>query len=402
MPALLTFVIFIAILGLLVLSHEWGHFIVAKKSGMQVDEFGFGFPPTLLGIQRLRRRLASGQEEKKWSVVFGARKAAALKPEDGWEGGTVYTVNLIPLGGFVKIKGENATDPHGRDQNSFASKKVWQKAAVLVAGVAMNVLVAAVLLSIGYMVGIPQAVGSGSGTQNNSLTIIEVLPGKPAEAAGLEAGDVFLSVNDLQKPSLTALQDYVNAHRSETLSVTVQRGDAIITKQIHPIVYEDTGKGGLGVGIAEVGLVKHPWYKAIYYGFTTAGYLLVAIVKAFFLLIKGLFVGATLGGAVSGPVGVAVMTGKVARLGFVPLLQFTALLSLNLAVLNILPIPALDGGRLFFVLLGKILPRPITPYVEQLVHTIGFVLLMALVVVVTIKDLGVYQDKFIQTFQQIF
>ena len=156
------------------------------------------------------------------------------------------------------------------------------------------------------------------------------------------------------------------------------------------------------MAIAEVGVVKYPWYKAIYQGIIATGLYLKEIVLAFYFLIKGWLGGAAMGEAVSGPVGIAVMTGKVARLGFIYLLQFTAVLSLNLAILNILPIPALDGGRLLFLAISKVLRRPVTPKYEQIAHAIGFMLLMLLVLVVTIKDISAFRGLFITFFHKIF
>lgn len=379
-----TLFVFIAVLAILVLSHEFGHFIVARKSGIKVDEFGFGFPPRLVGIRRLKK---AGSKHK-WQIIWGHKKTTAAAEMSEYTPGTLYSINLIPLGGFVKIKGEDGSD--ATDHDSFAAKKVWQKALVIVAGVLMNVVVAAVLLSVGFMVGLPQiSEGAPAGSvRDQQLQIIQVLPGKPAEAAGFKIGDVIVSVGNLKEPEPDTFREYINTHRDEDITVTIKRGSEIITKKIHPIIYEDTGKGGLGVAIAEVGLVRYPWYKAIYYGILATGVYLKEILFAFALLIKGLFTGSGVEGGVSGPVGVAVMTGQVARMGVSYLLQFIALLSLNLAVLNILPIPALDGGRLLFIVIRAVTRRPVAVKYEQLIHTVGFILLMLLVIAVTVKDLG--------------
>ncbi len=381
-----TLLIFIAVLAVLVLSHEFGHFIVARKSGIKVDEFGFGFPPRLAGIRRLKK---IGSKHR-WEIVWGHKKATAAAETSEEVPGTLYSLNLLPLGGFVKIKGENGAPT--ADHDSFAAKKIWQRALVIAAGVLMNIVLAAALLSVGFMVGFPQAAGgaTGSEVQGQRLEIIQVLPGKPAEAAGLKSGDAIVRINDLVNPQPEDFRNYINTHRNEDVTVTIERGKETFTKKIHPIVYEDTGRGGLGVAVAEVGFVRYPWYKAIYHGIRATGTYLKEIVIAFAYLFKGLFTGAGFGGAVSGPVGVAVMTGEVARMGFGYLIQFTALLSLNLAVLNILPIPALDGGRLLFIIINAIRRRPVAPKYEQIAHTIGFVLLMLLVVAVTIKDLGIW------------
>lgn len=365
---MLTLLIFIAVLALLVLSHEFGHFIVARKSGMKVYEFGFGFPPRLFSIKKSE---------------------------------TIYSLNLIPLGGFVKIKGEDGEEV-GPD--SFVSQKAWKRAATLFAGVGMNIILAFVLLSVGFMIGMPQAVDnlpSGVSVKDSHLEIIEVMSGKPAAQAGLQAGDIIAGLDNLKNPSIKDMQAYVNNHKDQDIQVVIKRGNAIVEKKIHPFIYADTGKGGLGVSLVEVGLVSYPWYKAIYYGFLMTGFYLKGIVVAFYYLIVGLFAGNQVGEALSGPVGIAVMTGQVARLGFSHLLNFTALLSLNLAIINILPIPALDGGRLLFLLISKIKRKPVAQKYEQLAHSFGFVLLMFLVVIITIKDLGNFKGFFIDLWYKI-
>lgn len=389
---MLTFLIFIAVLAVLVLSHEFGHFIVARKSGMKVYEFGFGFPPRLLGIQFTKD--ANGK--KKFRFI-GRKK---IVEEEHLGGNTIYSINLIPLGGFVHIKGENGEDP-GPD--SFAAQNAWKRAATLCAGVAMNIVLAFILLSAGFMLGLPQAVDNlpaGVTVRDSHLEIIEAMAGKPAAEAGLQSGDIILELDNLQNPTISVMQDYVNSHKDQEIEVTVKRDGEIVEKKIHPFVYPDTGKGGLGVSLVEVGLVSYPWYKAIYYGFLMTGLYLKEIFLSFYYLIAGLFAGQG-GAAVSGPVGIAVMTGQVARLGFSYLLNFIALLSLNLAVINILPIPALDGGRLLFLIISKIKRKPITQRFEQMAHGLGFVVLMSLVVIITIKDLGHFKGFFIDLWNNL-
>ncbi|MCX6780247.1 MAG: RIP metalloprotease RseP [Candidatus Magasanikbacteria bacterium] len=370
---------FLAVLAILVVSHEFGHFIFAKKTGMGVHEFGFGFPPRFLGIQFKKNN------KKQWRLVWGNRDLN----ESDEEYGTVYSLNWLPLGGFVKIKGENGEE--ASDPDSFAAKKFWQKSLVLCAGVLMNILLAFVLLTAGYVIGLPQNVDSMtdvSRVSDRRIEILQILPRKPAEAAGIQAGDVILQVGDLQNPRLKQMQEYIDAHKNEQLLVRVKRNDQIIEKKIQPVVYNDTGKGGIGVAIAEVGTVRYPFFSAIWQGVKTTIFYLKEIIVAFYLLLKGLFAGNGVGEAVSGPVGVAVMTGRVAKLGWIYLIQFAAMLSLNLAVFNILPIPALDGGRQLFLIIAKLRGKPVSQKLEQIFHTIGFALLMLLVLVVTVRDIA--------------
>ena len=399
---MLTFLIFIAVLAVLVLSHEFGHFIVARKSGMKVFEFGFGFPPRLFGIQftknandKRKLKLIGRKRIEEESVGGGLPVEALVKS------GTIYSLNLIPLGGFVHIKGENGDEP-GPD--SFGAQKAWKRAATLFAGVGMNIILAFALITAGLMIGLPQATDNlpaGVNIKDSRLEIMEVIAGKPAGVAGLQPGDIVAGLDNLKNLGIKDMQDYVDSHKDQDIAIIVKRGNDTVEKKIHPFVYADTGKGGLGVSLVEVGLVSYPWYKAIYYGFLMTGFYLKEIVMAFYYLITGLFVGQGAGEALSGPVGIAVMTGQVARLGFSYLLNFTALLSLNLAVINILPIPALDGGRLLFLLISKIKRKPIAQRYEQMAHGLGFTVLMFLVVLITIKDLGHFKGFFIDWWNKL-
>lgn len=386
-------IFFLIVLGALVISHEFGHFIAAKKTGMKVHEFGFGFPPRIFGLQFKK------DNKKHWRLVKGNRDLN----ESDEEYGTVYSFNWLPLGGFVKIKGENGDEKD--DPQSFAAKKFWQKSLVLSAGVIMNVVLAAVLLIGGYIIGLPQTVDNMadvSAIKDRRMEILQTLPGKPAEAAGLRAGDVVLQVGTLENPRLKQLQDYVDQHKNEELLVKVKRNDEIIDKKIKPAVYSDTGRGGLGIAIAEIGTVRYPFFAAIWEGIKATGWYLKEIIVAFYFLLKGLFAGNGVGEAVSGPVGVAVMTGRVARMGLVYLIQFTAMLSLNLAVFNILPIPALDGGRLLFVVLSKLRRKEVSQKLEGIFHTVGFALLMLMVIVVTVRDVNNFKGVIGSFFKRLF
>lgn len=386
-------IFFVLVLAVLVISHEFGHFIAAKKTGMKVHEFGFGFPPRLFGLQF--KKVGA----KKWRLVKGNRDLN----ESDEEYGTVYSLNWLPLGGFVKIKGENGEGKE--DPESFAAKKPWQKAVVLSAGVIMNVLLAMILLIGGYIIGLPQTIDSISDVSNikdRRIEILQALPGKPAAAAGIKAGDVILQVGTLQNPRLKELQEYVNEHKNEELLVKIKREKEVFEKNIKPAIYADTGRGGLGVAIAEIGTVRYPFFAAIWEGVKATGWYLKEIFVAFYLLIKGAFAGHGVGEAVSGPVGVAVMTGRVARMGVIYLIQFMAMLSLNLAVFNILPIPALDGGRLLFVLISKLRRKEVSQKLEGMFHMVGFALLMLLVVVVTVRDINTFKGVIGAFFSRLF
>ncbi len=397
-----TLLIFIVILGFLVISHEFGHFISARKSGMKVYEFGFGFPPRAFGLQRLVK-MDGKNKLTKWRFTWGGQDAEKLAEEkNGWVPGTLYSFNWLPLGGFVKIKGEEGEN---EDSDSFVSQSFTKKAITLVAGVVMNILLAAVIFSVGFMIGLPQSVDGLDDSvtiKNRQLQIMQVLPDMPASKADLKAGDVITKIDTINSPRLKEMQDYVDANKNKEINLQIKRGEITLDKKITPTVYKDSGKGGFGVAITEVGIVKYPWYRAIYEGFIVTALYLKAILVAFYYIIIGLFNGSGAGSAVSGPIGIAVMTGQVAKLGISYLLNFMAVLSLNLAILNILPIPALDGGRLLFLIIGKIFRKKTSMKYEQLAHTLGFMLLMLLVVVITVKDVGRFTGGISNIISKIF
>jgi regulator of sigma E protease len=356
---LVTVAIFLIILGLLVFVHEFGHFISARKLGMKVEEFGFGFPPKI------------------WSK----------KGKDG----VIYSINAIPLGGFCKIKGEDGENRAELD--SFGSKKPWRRAIVLSAGVAMNFLLCAVLLSIGFLIGLPQAVDQQALDQgivkDYKIQIVSMLDDKPAKAAGLEIGDQILSVDGQDLKGVKNIVAYTSSKMGQKLTYTIVRNKEILNKEIE-IVDIGQGKGGIGVGLVETGIVSYPIHKAIWNGFKLTGNLTKEFVFAFGNIIKNLIIGKPVGVQVSGPVGIAVLTGQVAKLGFIYLLQFTALLSLNLAIINFIPFPALDGGRLLFLAIEKIRRKPVSQKIEAVVHGLGFALLMILIVIITFQDVMRY------------
>lgn len=376
---MLTIIIFILILALLVLSHELGHFIIARWRGMRVFEFGFGLPPRVFGVYK-------DSSTGKFKFVLGRKKN-----EEEFSA-TVYSLNLLPIGGFCKIKGEEGEN--AGDADSFMFGKAWERALVLVAGVSMNVVLAAVLLSIGLMVGLPTDMSAGVEAkaiivEQSKVMVQYVDKNSPAEQAGIKYGDRIISLNNEEMKSSAQMIDYVKSHNQNAIEVKVERGGKESSFNIIPnIIKEGEASARLGVILADAGIIRYPWYVALYKGVAAAGIGIVNIVIAFCLLIKNLIVGHGLMFDVSGPVGIAMMVGQSARLGVSYLINLTAMLSLTLAVINILPIPALDGGRLLFIGLEKIFHRPMPMKYEQLAHTIGFVLLLGLIAIITWRDVA--------------
>lgn len=385
-----TILLFILILGVLVLVHEFGHFVTARAFRMKVHEFGFGFPPRAFGIYR-------DPQTKKYRFIWGRGKSSLVKTVGGEARETedefpttVYSFNWLPLGGFVKIKGENG---EGRgEQDSFMSKAAWKRVVVLVAGVVMNFLLAAVVLGIGLMIGLPADFSQGVDPQATvveqpHVLVQQVSKGMPADAAGISFGDKILSINEETIDSVEELITYVGDKAGHELQVKIQRGEQELAISITPEYSQEVGRAVFGVMPADAGIIRYPWYLALYKGFVAAAFGLINIFITFYLLLKNLVMGQGLLFDVSGPVGIAVLVGQSARLGLNYILHVTASISLGLAAINILPIPALDGGRILFVLLEKIIGRPVSMKYEQLAHTIGFVLLMGLIVVVTWRDI---------------
>ncbi|MBU3901374.1 site-2 protease family protein [Patescibacteria group bacterium] len=355
---MLTVIAFILILGLLVFVHEFGHFLAAKRAGMRVEEFGFGFPPRLWGVKK---------------------------------GETTYSFNLIPLGGFVKIFGEDGEAK--KNTHSFAAKPIGQRATVLLAGVLMNVGLAMVLLSLGYAIGLPTAVADDLVVSNAKVQIIEIAAGSPAEAVNLQIGDIILGAASASSQltnvsQVVEVQDYIDANKGQSVLLLLKRGQAQQQVKITPRASPPPGEGAMGVALARVAEISWPWYRAIWEGVKETLGLIWLIISSIAYLIWRFFSTGQGGGQVVGPVGIFSITGLAAQMGFIYLLQLTALLSVNLAIVNALPLPALDGGRILFLIIEKIKGSPVSATVEKAVHTAGFAFLILLMVVITIKDVA--------------
>ncbi len=404
---MITVIIFILILGLLIFVHEFGHFICARLRGVTVKEFGFGFPPRIFGIQKNQEtkkfkltlgRLPEEKKEKQSRQLEQSSRTEKLQQTEQLqhfqqlEHPTIYSVNWIPLGGFVKIYGEEG---EGRgDKTSFISKKIWERALILSAGVLMNFLLGAVLLSLGYVIGLPTAETPENQAllKDVAVQITMVSKDSPAEKAGLEMGMKVLGAETLTGESrefkeVKDLQDFIAAHKGEKVILKLKYNQKELKKELTPRASHPEDEGPLGVALVKAGILKYPWYKASYYGSRDAVYLISAVCQGFYLLLKNLILHGTLIFDVSGPVGIAKFTGKMVDLGLIYLIQFAALLSINLGVINFIPFPALDGGRILFLIIEKIKGSPVSQKAENYVHAAGFVLLICLMVVITARDI---------------
>jgi len=340
---IITVIVFLGILAGLILAHELGHFVTAKASRVRVDEFGLGFPPRLLSIKR---------------------------------GETRYSLNMIPLGGFVKMAGEE--DP--KVPGSLASKGIGTRLLILSAGSLMNALLPLLLFSIAFMV--PHDTLAGQ------VVVEEVATNSPAASAGFESGDVILSINEKPVHNINDLQRNIYLNLGKEITFLIKHSDST-TEDIGviPRWSPPEGEGAIGVAVRllnpTVVSQHYPFWKAIPMG-------VGGCIEAFVIFKNGILsmIIGTTPVAVAGPVGIAQVTAEVAKAGISPLLEFAAFLSINLALINIFPLPALDGGRIMFVLLEWVRRgKRISPKTENVVHLVGFILLMTAILIITYQDI---------------
>lgn len=360
-------ILFIIILAVLIFVHELGHFLIAKLSGIRVDEFALGFPPTLL-----------------------SKKV----------GETVYKLNIIPFGGYVSIFGENPDQASlfGPDAaRSMVKKNRGIQAAVLSAGVIFNVIFAWVLISASLALGIsPTAslVGDSAGTVNGKVIISEVLKDSPAEKAGLKSGDIVFRVTDkevvLADATLTidSVQKLIAGDKDKQVVFGVYRQGIEYSATATPASGLVAGKAAIGISMESGEVIQIPWYQAPIQGFKTTLNIIVLTAQGLWGFVAQAFHGEADYGQVSGPIGIVGMVGSASAYGLSYILFFTALISINLAIINILPFPALDGGRLLFVAIEAITRKNIPPKIGNALNAGGFVLLILLMLLVTYHDVA--------------
>jgi len=336
----------VPILSLLMLVHELGHFITARRAGIVVQEFGFGLPPRIFGVER---------------------------------NGVIYSLNWIPFGAFVKMLGEEDPTAPG----SFASKSKLTRGIVLAAGSGMNFLLAGVVFALAYATGFPTPV---------NVAVVAVSPGSPADTAGVRVGDVIAEMSGRLVSDVDEFRQVSRDGVGTTIPLRVQRGDQILDLAISPRANPPEGQGAVGVAIrpAEVRPVQYNPIESVYLGFRRAVEIVAFTLAAPFLALRGLMSPDML--RPIGLPGMAQVTsqavGAVADTGAIfPILMITGTFSAGLAVANMLPLPALDGGRFFFVIVEAIRGRRISPERESLVHFVGLVVLIALMIVISVNDI---------------
>ncbi len=353
-----TILIFVGMLLALVLVHEWGHFIVAKKAGCKVEEFGFGFPPKLFSVM--------------------------------WRG-TEYSFNLFPIGGFVRIEGENMDEEHPT-ATSFASKSALWRIAILSAGVIMNLVLAAFLLGIESGIGAPTVVTAENKAElTNIMTyVLDVSPDSPAAEAGVQPYDRIVKYGEITRPAVSDIQALTKNSAGKEIALELERAGQHLNVTVTPRVDATQEAALIGIGLGETGLLKTPWYMAPVEGVKRTAFMTGAILDQFAGLIQKLFQRESVGQVLTGPIGIAIYTKEAASMGWSYFLEFAAMISINLAIINILPLPALDGGRILFVLIEKAFGKRVPGNIESYVHTVGFVLLIGLMIAITFKDVHRY------------
>ena len=366
----MTVIIFLIVLGGLIFSHELGHFLAAKRAGVRVDEFGLGFPPRLFGWRR---------------------------------GGTLYSLNIIPFGGFVKIYGEDPETVKADSSStvSLIAKTKWTQALILAAGIIFNLLLAWLLLVVALSTtGLPlnvSMVPAGYQIHNPKLTVVQVAPGSPAERAGLKPGDNVVSLRTgtaaIAPTSAQAVQDFTAGRADQEITIgfiqpAANRKTFITERAVTPVLGLAPERAAIGLGLDLIGRLKLSLPRAAVAGGQMFAKLTFLTAKGLLKLVADLFRGdRALLGQVVGPVGLVTLVGAAANFGFGYLLFFVAVISINLALLNLLPLPALDGGRLLFLLIEAIKGSPIKPRLVHFLNLAGFSLLILLMIFVTYHDL---------------
>ena len=359
----MSIIVFIVVIVVLIVVHEFGHFVVAKLTGMRVDEFGLGYPPRALTIKKV--------------------------------GETEYTLNWLPFGGFVKIYGE---DGGGADPRSFSARPRILQALVLVAGVAMNLLFAYVLITGALVAGTPRALSDDEVliARDTQLMVANVVPASPAALAGLAPGDAILSAEDGQYTfsgvDPKAFTEFVARGKGNTsIALSVQHADrkieTIVARPIAGLIATDPSRAVLGVEVATIGVVSLSLPAALVEGARLTWGALILTAEGLWHFFYGIFTFSADLSQVAGPVGIAGVVGSASMQGLGNLLSIMAIISINLALINLIPVPALDGGRLLFVIVESIIRRPIKASVAHAINAVGFVLLILLMLVVTAHDI---------------
>jgi len=347
---MLTLLIAFFSLIVLMIIHEFGHFIIAKKFGVRIDEFGIGYPPRVLGKKI---------------------------------GETIYSVNLIPLGAFVKIYGEEGGVD---DYRSFAKLTIFKRILIVLGGVIAFWIAAAIIFSVAFGIGASVPIGDQDivGVNKTSIVILEVRESSPAEIAGLKSGDEIINID-----KVADFQKLVLDNGGKEITLAINRGGQNMDINLTPRVTYPDGQGPTGVVLERMANVieKYPWYQAPIQGTIYTGKITVEALKGIYGFFASLFQGKGVpdGAELAGPVGITIFLSQAASLGTGFFLYFIGSLSVLLAIFNLFPIPALDGGKLLFLIIEAIKKKPVSVKVEQSLTIVFFILLITMSIFITIK-----------------
>ena len=335
-------------LSVLVLVHEFGHMFMARINGVKVEEFGLGLPPRIIGKKI---------------------------------GDTIYSINWLMIGGFCKLYGE---DGDGKGKDAFNNKNPWQKLLIVLGGVLMNLVLAVMIFSVVYSIlGVPK--------ETNRVTIIGISKNSPAEKVGLKEDDVITKVGDKEVKTPSELTTEVANYKGKTVELEIENGQTHRSARTLVEVRENppAGEGSIGISISNTEMVKVPWYRfyeGIGAGFKEAYYWGKIIANGVGTMVGGLLKG-NVPKDVSGPIGMYEATSSIKNnQGLLAVIHFFGIISVNLAIVNILPFPALDGGRIVFVLYEMIFKRKANQKIEMVVNNVGMIILLLLILLITVGD----------------
>lgn len=355
---ILTIIIaFLSIIFLAIL-HEFSHFIMAKKFGVKVEEFGIGLPPRIFGIKI---------------------------------GETIYSLNLLPFGAFVRLPGEIE---RLEDPRAFSNQSILKRMLIVVAGVVSFWIIGAILFAIVFNLGTFVPVDDeDSSLINPKVQVVGVLNNSPAKEAGLIPGDVIrkFSVSNIEFSTeiekVKQLQELTQEYKGQEVILTIERGKEIFDLKVVPRVSPPPQEGPMGIVLTRTAFKSYPWYQAIYQGVLQTFNLTFAILNGYFNALKNLITKQPTGVQLTGPIGIVNFLAQAVKVGIDYYLQFIGLIAIYIAIFNIMPIPAFDGGKLLFLTIEAVRKKPISPKVEQNITAFFFTLLILLMIWVTIKDI---------------
>lgn len=341
---------FLVVLSVLVLVHEFGHYIMARRAGIWVEEFGFGLPPRVIGKKI---------------------------------GETIYSINLLPFGGFVRLHGENDEEGVTKPNRAFIFKDKKTRSGIVVAGVVMNFILAIAAFTTVYSF-------SGIPRETKDVKVVDIAKDSPASSSGLLVGDIIRKVRGETITEVKQFIDLVEKDKGKRVEIEIERNSSPVKLSVVPRENPPAGEGPLGVTITTTEVYYPPFWQrpfvGIYYGFKEALFWSNAVLSGFAKIFNDLFVG-QVPKDLAGPVGIFAITTQAAKFGILALINFLGILSVNLAILNILPFPALDGGRLLFIGIEAVMGRKVIPKIESTIHTVGMIILLVLLVAITAHDI---------------